>query len=217
MIDAALTLREHLLAALTNPDLAVLCLILGCLLVYLEFNLPGTVLPGALGTLSILLAVFALSRMPVRLSAVLLLAAAAVLILLEAKLASHGILALAGTLALVFGLFRLIDGPTAESRVHLGTALGAGLGFGAISFALAWIALRARRAKLLLGPQAMIGGAGIARTALAPQGQISIRGELWRATLAPGATLPAGAPVRVCAVDGLLLTVEPTGGMARTG
>ncbi len=79
---------------------------------------------------------------------------------LEAKFGSHGVLALAGIVSLVFGLATLVDGPIPELRVHPATAIGAGLGFGGISFGLAWIALRARRGKVLTGPQAMIGGKG---------------------------------------------------------
>jgi membrane-bound serine protease (ClpP class) len=215
ILDFAPSTRERLLTRLTNPDLAVLMLVVGGLLIYLEFNIPGTVVPGALGTMLVLLSLFGLNLLPIRHTAILLLVAAMVMILLETKFASHGILALAGTLALVFGLATLVDGPIDELRVHLGTALGAGIGFGAISFLLAFIALRARRSKILLGPQAMVGGLGVTRTALAPTGQIEIRGELWQATLRPAdptaATVPAGIPVRVRDVHGLLLIVESTG------
>jgi membrane-bound serine protease (ClpP class) len=209
IVPFAPTTRERLLSRLTSPDLSVLLLVVGGLLIYLEFNVPGTIVPGALGTLMVLLALFGLNLLPVRHTAVLLLVAAVVMIALETKFASHGILALAGTLSLVFGLATLVDAPVAELRVHLGTAVGAGVGFGVISFGLAWVALRARRSKVLLGPQAMVGAAAIVRTPLAPGGQIEIRGELWRATLmGPPASLPVGAPVRVRAVDGLTLVVE---------
>jgi membrane-bound serine protease (ClpP class) len=128
---------------------------------------------------------------------------------LETKFASHGILALAGTISLVFGLATLVNGPIPELQVHLATALGAGIGFGSISFGLAWLALRARRSKVLTGPQAMLGAIAIAQTPLAPNGQVEIRGELWRASLRGHASLPAGASVRVRSVDGLTLIVEP--------
>jgi membrane-bound serine protease (ClpP class) len=87
--------------------------------------------------------------------------------------------------------------------------VGAGLGFGAISFGLAWIALRARRSKVLTGPQAMIGGTAIARTPLNPTGQVEIRGELWQASLRGQTSLAIGSAVRVRSVEGLVLIVEP--------
>ncbi len=205
------SLRERLLTRLTDPNLAVLLLVLGGLLIYLEFNVPGTVVPGSLGTLLVLLSLFGLNLLPIRHTAVLLLIAAVVLMVLETKFASHGILALAGTISLVFGLATLVNAPIAEMQVHTGTALGAGIGFGAISFGLAWIALRARRGKVLTGPQAMLGAIAIAQTPLTPNGQIEIRGELWQASLRGHASLPAGSSVLVRSVEGLTLIVESAG------
>jgi membrane-bound serine protease (ClpP class) len=203
--------RERLLSKLTNPDFAVCLLVLGALLIYLEFNVPGTVVPGAIGTLFVLLGLFGLNLLPVRHTAVVLLLAALVMILLETKFASHGILALAGTVSLVFGLATLVDGPIPELRVHLGYAVGAGVGFGLISFGLAYAALKARRSKVLLGPQALVGGIAIARTTLNPTGQVEIRGELWQASLRGQSTLPVGASARICGVEGLILIVESAG------
>jgi membrane-bound serine protease (ClpP class) len=129
---------------------------------------------------------------------------------LEFKFTSHGILGLAGVLCLVFGLATLVDGPTPEMRVHLGVAIGAGLGFGAITFGLAWIALKARRAKRLTGPDALLGHLAIAMTPLTPTGQVQVRGEIWQATLPPNtAPIPAGTQVTVRAIHDLTLTVAP--------
>jgi membrane-bound serine protease (ClpP class) len=202
--------RERLLAALTDPNLAVLLVTLGGLLLYLEFNVPGTIVPGALGTLLLLLGLFGLNTLPIHHASLFLIAAAFVLILLEVKVASHGVLAFSGTVALVFGLATLTDGPIDAMRVHLGTALGAGIGFAAVSFTLAWIALRARRNKSLLGPQAMLGQLAIVMTPLAPTGQVEVRGEIWQARLLdPVETLAPGSAALVRALDGLTLIVEP--------
>ena len=206
------SLREKLLTRLVNPDFAVLLLMLGALLIYLEFNVPGTIVPGALGTLLVLLALFGLDLLPIHHASIFLLLAAVLLFVLEFKFASHGILAAAGVGCLVFGLATLVDGPIPEQRVHVSTALAAGLGFGAISFGLAWIAVRARRNKVLLGPQALVGRLAITRTPLAPEGQVEVRGELWQARLkAQGepALLPAGAPVLIQAIEDLTLVVVP--------
>jgi membrane-bound serine protease (ClpP class) len=214
------SMRERLLTRLTSPDLDVLLLMCGGLLIYLEFNVPGTIVPGALGTLMVLLAIFGLNLLPVQHTAILLLFAALALMVLEAKFASHGVLGIAGVLCLVFGLATLVDGPTPEMRVHFGVAAGAGIGFGIITFGLAWIAFKARQAKRLTGPQAMLGHPAIAMTPLAPEGQtlpgypaigqVEVRGEIWQATLAPDAApIPAGTAVTVRAIQGLTLTVAP--------
>ena len=207
------SLRERLLGRLANPDFAVLVFVIGALLIYLEFNVPGTIVPGSLGTLLVLLALFGLNLLPIHHTAVFLLLAALALIVLEAKFPSHGALALAGTISLVFGLATLVNGPIAEQRVHTSTAVAAGLGFGIISFGLAWIAVRARRNKVLTGPQAMVGGLAVVRSPLAPVGQVEIRGEIWQARLSDSnvssSPLTPGATVHVRAVDGLVLVVEP--------
>jgi membrane-bound serine protease (ClpP class) len=206
------SLRERLLARLANPDLAVLLIVAGGLLIYLEFNVPGTIVPGALGTLCVLLGAFGLNLLPVSHAAVAFVLAAVLLIVLEAKFSSHGVLATAGIACLVFGLATLVDGPIAEQRVHLATAIASGIGFGAISFFLAWIALRARRAKQLLGPQAMLRQTAVAITPLSPNGQVEVRGELWQARLSNiESHLPIGASVNVRAVDGLVLLVDAAG------
>ncbi len=203
------TARERLLTRIADPNLAVLLIVVGGLLIYLEFNVPGTIVPGALGTLCVLLGAFGLNLLPIRHAALALLVAALVLIVLEAKFASHGILASVGVACLVIGLATLVDGPIAEQRVHLSTALSTGIGFGAISLFLAWIALRARRGKLLTGPQAMLRQMATAITPLDPAGQVEVRGELWQARLrTPGSTLPVGANVCVRGIDGLVLLVD---------
>jgi len=206
------SLRERLLTRLTNPNLDVLLLVCGALLIYLEFNVPGTIVPGALGTVMVLLAIFGLNLLPVQHTSVLLLFAALALMVLEAKFASHGVLGLAGVVCLVFGLATLVNGPVPEMRVHYGVAAGAGIGFGVITLGLAWIAVKARRTKKLTGPEAMVGHVAVAMTPLAPTGQVEVRGEIWNARLASGMeTVPAGAEVRVESVDGLTLVVASRG------
>ena len=210
VVTVAPSLRERLLTRLASPDFAVLLVIVGGLLIYLEFNVPGTIVPGALGTLLVLLGVFGLNLLPIRHTAVLLLLAAFILILLEVKFTSHGILAAAGVATLIFGLATLVDGPIPELRVHLALAIAAGIAFGSITFGLAWIALRARRSKVLTGPQAMVGAIAIVRSPLAPTGQVEVRGELWQARAQNSASIAPGATVRVSSVDGLQLLVEQT-------
>ena len=201
--------RERILGALTDPNLAVILLVLGGLLIYLEFNAPGTIVPGALGTLLVLVSLFALNLLPLEYTAVGFLVAAAVLFVLDVKFVTHGILALAGIGCLVFGLLTLVDGPIPEMRVHLATALGAGIGFGLITIFLTTIALRAQRNKVQTGGEALLGTAAIARTALHPDGHVEVRGELWMAH--SDIPIAAGEKVRIRGRRGLILEVERDG------
>ena len=117
------TLRDQLLGWLVDPNIALLLLVGGALLIYLEFNAPGTIVPGALGTLMVLLAIFALNLLPIRYTAVLLLVAALVLLVLEAKFGGHGVLAIAGIVCLTFGMLTLVAAPVPEMGDQPGWSL----------------------------------------------------------------------------------------------
>jgi len=205
------TVREQLLGYLVNPNLALLLLVGGALLIYLEFNVPGTIVPGALGTVMVLLAAFALDLLPIRDTAVLLLLAAAILLLLEVKFASHGVLAAAGIVCLAFGTLTLIDAPIPELAIQPGLAIGLCTGFGIITIVLLRLAVRARRGKSLMGPAALVGFPGTAMEALEPTGEslghILVQGEIWQAT-APE-TIAAQTNVRVTGFHGDVLEVQP--------
>ncbi|MGB6134784.1 MAG: nodulation protein NfeD [Acidobacteriaceae bacterium] len=207
--------REAIMDRLMDPNLAVLILMAGALLIYLEFNHPGTIVPGALGTLLVLLALFSLNLLPVRYTSLALIAGAIVLIVLEAKFPSHGILALTGTAALILGTLTLVAGPIPQMRVQLATAVSVGLAFGLITTLLVRLAWRARQNKVLNGPEALVGELGVAQQEIAPEGQILVHGELWLARAA--APVGSGERVRVRAVDGLTLLVEPLRSAQRTG
>jgi membrane-bound serine protease (ClpP class) len=200
------TLREKILDRLTDPDLAVLVLVIGALLIYVEFNTPGTIVPGTLGTILVLLAIFSLNLLPVRYTSVMLLVAAFVLLILEAKFATHGVLAAAGILSLVIGSLTLVDAPIPELRVHLATALSTGLAFGLITVFLLRLAIKARRSKSRMGGDAMIGEIAVVTQPLAPSGQVMVNGELWQAESA--VPVASGERVRVRALRDLTLLVE---------
>jgi len=200
------TLRESIMDRLMNPNFAVLILIVGALLIYLEFHIPGTIVPGALGTLMVVLALFAINMLPVRATSWLLIIGAIVLILLETHFPSHGILAGAGTILLVIGLLTLVEGPIPQLRVQFATAAATGIAFGLITTVLVRAAWKARRSKAVTGPDAMIGAVGITREPIAPRGQILVRGELWFAESTH--PIPAGAHVKVTGVRGLTLLVS---------
>jgi membrane-bound serine protease (ClpP class) len=201
------TLREQLLSWLVNPNIAMLMLVGGALLIYLEFNAPGTIVPGALGTLMVLLAIFGLNLLPIRFTAVLLLAAALALLLLEAKFGGHGVLAVAGIVCLAFGTLTLVAAPVPEMGISPGVALGVTAGFGAITFFLVRLAVRSRRMKARLGVDALVGSRAIAMEALTPEGHVVVEGEIWRAVASE--PVAKGSPLRVVGHEQYLLHVAP--------
>ena len=199
------SMRDELLGWLVDPNIAMLLLVGGALLIYLEFNSPGTIVPGALGTLMVLLAIFALNLLPIRFTAVLLLVAALVLLLLEAKFGAHGVLAVAGIVCLTFGMLTLVAAPVPEMRITPWVAFAVSAGFGGITVFLVRLAVRARSRKALLGADAMVGCRAIAMEPLTPEGHVLVEGEIWRA-VAPEA-VAKGASVRVVSHEENLLRV----------
>jgi membrane-bound serine protease (ClpP class) len=177
------------------------------MLIYLEFNVPGTIVPGALGTLMVLLAVFALDLLPIRYTAVLLLIAALVLILLEAKFGGHGVLAVAGIICLTFGMLPLVAAPVPEMAVNPWIAFAVSSAFAAITVFLVQIAVKARRMKSRLGVDALVGHSAKAMEALTPEGHVLVEGEIWRAIAEN--PVAAGGAVRVVGHEQYLLHVVP--------
>ena len=201
------TLREQLLGWLVNPNIALLLLVGGALLIYLEFNAPGTIVPGALGTLMVLLAIFGLNLLPIRYTAVLLLLAALVLMLLEAKFGGHGALAIAGIVCLTFGTLTLVAAPVPELAINPWVAIAVSAGFGGITVFLVRLVVRARRRKARLGAAALVGSRATAMEPLTPEGHVLVEGEIWRAVASE--PVAAGAPLRVAGCQHYLLHVEP--------
>ena len=206
VVEFELSYRERIVSSISDPNIAFILLVLGILGVYVEFNAPGLIFPGVIGGISALLALSALSVLPVNWIGVALLLLAMALFVLEAKFTSHGILGVGGAVAMVLGALLLIDGPP-EIRIHLRTALGLSLPFAAITIFLATIAFRARENKVLTGKGTMIDEIAVVRTPLDPEGRIFLHGEYWTAT--SPIPVAVGAYVRVTAVQGLKLTVVP--------
>ena len=177
----AMTLKQHILAYLLDPNVAFILLAVGALALYAEFNHPGAVVPGTVGVVFILLAIFALNLLPTRFAAVVLIFASFILFALEAKFAAHGVLAIGGIVTLTLGGLLLVDAPIPEMRVHLLTALAVSIPLGIITVFLMSIALKARANKVVTGIQGLIGEIGLAQSALSPRGKVFVHGELWDA------------------------------------
>jgi membrane-bound serine protease (ClpP class) len=204
--DIQLTLRERLIAAIADPNIGFILLVLGALGIYVEFSNPGLIFAGVGGAILFLLGLSALSILPINWVGVALLLLSVALFVLEAKFTSHGVLGIGGTLSMILGAVLLIDGPP-ELRIHLGTAASVAIPFALITMFLVSIVIRARKGKVLTGATGMIGEIGVARTALEPEGQVLVRGEYWDAIA--DSSISPGSRVRVKAIESLKLRVEP--------
>ncbi len=193
-----------LLAFVANPDHAILLLLCGILFIYAEFNKPGTVILGCFGALLMMFALYGLGHLPLRLPAVLASLVGVALVGLAYTFRGRGLVEIAGTLFLSFGLSNLVTSPP----MHFAVAIASAMIFSGVTTWLVRIALAARQNKALVGPQALVGNIAVALTPLSPSGQIEVLGELWPATLQSGGFQPAGAAVIVRSVQGQELLVD---------
>jgi membrane-bound serine protease (ClpP class) len=208
VVTVEMTLRQRVLSAIANPNIAYILMSLGMLGLTVELWNPGAILPGVVGGISLLLAFFALQMLPVNYVGVLLIALGFTFLVLEAVVAGFGLLALGGLTSLVLGSMLLMDSSAPDLRVSLGLVLPIVIGAAGIAMFLARLAVQSQRRPAVTGDAAMRGRTGRVLTAIEPHapGTVSVQGEVWSAVAT--APIPAGAQIRVTALSGLTLTVQ---------
>ena len=205
--DYKMTMKQRVMSWIMDPNVLFILFAVGMLAIYAEFNHPGAILPGVVGGICVLLAIFGLNILPTSLAAIALLIMAFVLFALEAKYTSYGVLGIGGVICLILGALMLVDGPIPEMRVNVWTAIVVSVPLGMIAIFLMSLVLKARKNRVTTGSEAMVGEIGIARTVVGPEGKVFVHGEIWNAS-AKG-EIPEGSRVRVSAVQGLRVVVEP--------
>ncbi len=181
VVDLPMSFRQRFLLTIANPNLAYILLMIGLLGLYFEFSHPGAILPGVLGGICLLLAVFAFQILPINYVGLGLIILAAILFILEVKVQSFGMLAVGGIAAMIIGSLMLIDSPIPELRPGLRFVLPVALGVSLIVIFLLTLVFRAHARRSFSGREGMIGETGTARTDLAPSGKVFVHGELWEA------------------------------------
>ena len=211
-----MTRRQRLLSAIAHPQIAYLLMTLGILGLTVEFWNPGAIAPGVAGGIALLLAFFAFQIVPVVTAGLLLIALGVALLILELKVPSFGALGVGGTMAIAIGSL-MATNYVPGVRVSRGAILSAAVLLAAAVLVLGRLALKAQRLPPQTGVEGMLGEVGRVRTMLSPDtaGHIDARGEIWRAV--SRVPLPAGATVRIVAIDGLTLLVEPVDRAASEG
>jgi membrane-bound serine protease (ClpP class) len=200
--------RTRLLATVTNPTVAYLLLLIGIYGLLFEGYNPGAILPGVAGAICLLIAAYAFQILPVNYAGLALIALGIVLMISEIFVPSFGVLGIGGIISFVAGSVILMDTDVpgfGVPRTLIGTI---GLLGGAIVMAIVWLAVRARRRPVVSGMEEMVGALAVATTDFDEHGQVLIHGEIWQAQAAT--PVCKDQELRVTAVSGLNLTVEPT-------
>jgi len=208
VIDLPMSARQKFLLTISNPNLAYILLMLGLLGLYFEFAHPGAILPGVLGGISLLLAIFSFQILPINYVALLLILLAIGLFILEVKVQSFGILGVGGVIAMVIGSVMLVDSPVPELQPSLKIIIPLALGLSLIFLFLLFLVVRAHSRKAYTGKEGLVGEIGTAQTDLSPEGKVFVHGELWNAEAA-AEPIARGSKVKVTRVlDSLKIRVD---------
>jgi membrane-bound serine protease (ClpP class) len=202
-----MTARQKLLAAVADPNIAMILMTLGVSGLLIELYSPGLILPGIVGTVSLIMAFYSFQTLSASFAGVLLILVGLILYVLELKVQSYGLLAVSATAAVLFGtvmLFRHSPGGVSISWSVIASTVGT---LAALAAALIAIAARAMGKRSKTGAEGLIGQSGTVETELNPLGKVTMGGELWKAESLEG-TIPAGAAVKVEAAEGLTLKVR---------
>ncbi len=179
---------------------------LGMLGFFFELANPGVILPGVIGGISLILAFFAFQSLPINYAGLLLILFGIVLLIAEIKVVSHGVLTIGGVIAIVLGSLMLINTPELPLGVSWKVIVPVvAATTGIFVFAIS-AGIRAQMRKPATGFEGLIGQVGVVRTPVDPDGQVFVRGEIWRA-VSDGGRIGEGERVRIVGVDGLTLRV----------
>ena len=200
--------RNRLLAVITDPGIALILMMIGIYGLIFEFSNPGYVLPGVVGGICLLLALYAFQLLPVNYAGLGLILLGLAFIVAEAFLPSFGSLGIGGVVALVFGSVILFDPDVAAGyTLPLSFIVTLSVASAAVVFVTVWLALKARHRPVVSGHADIIGASATALADFEREGWVQVRGETWRVLSA--APVASGQNLRVTGIDGLTLRVEP--------
>ena len=201
--------RDRFLALITDPNIAYILMMMGMLGIFFELSNPGSILPGVIGGISLILAFFAFQSLPINWAGLLLILFGVGLMIVEIKVVSHGILTIGGVVAMLLGSLMLYDAPETGIRVSWVVIIPTVATTAALVLFAVSAGIKALYRRPVTGATSMVGQLGVVKAALNPEGQVLVNGERWRAVSQDG---PAaiGETVQVADIEGLTLKVTKT-------
>jgi len=194
--------RDKVLSTISNPNIAYILMMIGLAGLYFELSHPGAIFPGVVGAISLILAFFSFQTLPVNYAGLLLIALAIIFFIAEIKVASYGLLSLAGLISLTLGSIMLFENVGVSLKLMMPTIVLIGGFFVGIAF----LAFRAYRRTPKGGRDGLIGESGVVEEKIDPEGLIFAHGEYWKAT--SNEVVEEGEKVRIIGLRGLKLIVE---------
>ncbi len=202
-----MNLIERFLSVISDPNIAFILLSLGALGIFFELIHPGALFPGIFGAIALIIGLFSLGTLPANWAAVFLIFLAFALFVAEVLVSGFGVLGVGGAISLIFGGLLLTSTSNPDFQVSRWLIFGMALAIGVFFVTVVGSLFRARRQPAVMGPQALVGRRGVARSPLDPGGIVFLDGERWTATVAEG-RVEEGETVEITGVDGLKLVVR---------
>jgi membrane-bound serine protease (ClpP class) len=203
----AMDKRQKILDTISNPNVAYILMMLGLVGLYFEMSNPGLILPGVIGGISMILALYAMQTLPINYAGLLLIVLGLILFIVEINVMSFGLLSAGGVISILLGSLMLIDSEDPAMQISK-TVLLPTLGvFTLISLGILYLAAKSQRHRAVSGVEGLIGAEGTVKSDLDPEGSVLIHGEIWNAE--SDVKVEAGEKVIVDSVEGLKLKVKP--------
>jgi membrane-bound serine protease (ClpP class) len=203
-VEVKSTFIQRVLQVITDPNIVFILFSIGGLGIVLELYNPGAILPGVVGAISLIVAFYASSTIPVNYAGVALIMLAIVLFIAEVKIVSHGLLTIGGLVSLFLGGLMLIDTVDPALQVSRSLLTTVVIVIGIIVFLLSWVVIKAARNRPFIGKKGMIGK----KAAVRANGMVFHDGALWKVVCAE--SLTEGDTIEIIAVEGLTLKVKKT-------
>ena len=200
--------KEEFLSILTNPNIAYILMLIGIYGIFFELYNPGSILPGVVGGICIILAGYSLQFLPINYAGVSLIFLAVIMFLLEIKVTSYGILAIGGVVSFLLGSLLLIDSPFEFLQISMSSIITGTVLTSLFFIFIVALGLKAQKRKQALGKEAMIGQKGVAITDISTntKGNVKVMGEIWKAE--SNDEISKGDEIIVTEVKSLLLMVK---------
>jgi membrane-bound serine protease (ClpP class) len=206
VVRLEMSLKQMVLNAIANPNIAYLLMMAGILGLYMEFANPGVIFPGVTGAICLLLAFASLQVLPFNYVGLLLILLGIGLLVGEVFMPSFGVLGIGGIVALTFGSLLIFDPESTGLALDRSIVFTAVATVGSFVLIISYLVFRSQRSKPTLGVEGLLGEIGEVRSALAPRGKVFVHGEYWNAE-ADG-EIAAGEKVQVVSIDRMTLKVK---------
>ena len=200
-------LRTKILKTISDPNIAYILMMIGLAGIYFELSHPGTIFPGVIGGIAIILSFFALQTLPVNYAGILLIILAIIFFIMEMKVTSYGLLSVAGVVSFFLGSLMLFDSDNPQMRVSWPVLLPTFVLVSGFFVGVAGLVFRAQMTKPATGQKGLVGEIGVVKRTLSPDGKVFVHGEIWNATAK--SEIGEGTRVRVVGVENLVIEVEP--------